>query len=137
MRPQLKEFREALASLDTGKAGVLILTGSGGKAFVSGADIGDLRSRTKKQALEAINTGLFAEVENFAWPVIGAVNGFCSGRRLRVDAGLRHPDRERERPVRFSGDQPGDHSRSRRHAAPPPADGPSPRQGMGPDRRYL
>ena len=77
--PTVKEFREALGGLDTGKAGVLILTGSGNKAFVSGADISDLRGRTKKQALEAINTGLFAEVENFAWPVIGAINGYALG----------------------------------------------------------
>ncbi len=73
------EINAALDSLDTGKNGVLILTGAGDRAFVSGADIADLRTRTKIQALEAINTRLFTRVENFPWPVIAAVNGFALG----------------------------------------------------------
>ena len=77
--PTVKEFHEALDSLDTSRPGVLILTGAGERAFVSGADIGDLRTRTKIEALAGINTGLFSRVENFPWPVIGAVNGFALG----------------------------------------------------------
>ena len=52
---------------------VLILTGAGDKAFVSGADI------REREALEAINQELFTAVENFPWPVIAAVNGFALG----------------------------------------------------------
>ena len=77
--PTVKEINEALDSLDTAKPGILILTGAGEKAFVAGADIADLRTRTKIQALEAINTTLFARIENFVWPVIAAVNGFALG----------------------------------------------------------
>jgi len=77
--PTVQEVQTALDTLDTARPGVLIITGAGERAFVSGADIGDLRTRTKIQALEAINTGLFARVENFVWPVIGAVNGFALG----------------------------------------------------------
>lgn len=77
--PTVKEINEALDSLDVSKAGVLILTGGGERAFVSGADIADLRTRKKAQALEAINTRLFSRVETFTWPVIGAINGFALG----------------------------------------------------------
>ncbi|MGH9783759.1 MAG: enoyl-CoA hydratase/isomerase family protein [Terriglobia bacterium] len=77
--PTVKEMHAALDSLDVSQPGVLIVTGSGDKAFVSGADIADLRARTKKQALEGINPILFGRIENFAWPVIGAVNGFALG----------------------------------------------------------
>ena len=77
--PTTKEIGAALDTLDLGKPGVLILTGAGDKAFVAGADIADLRTRTKAQALEALNTTLFARIENLAWPVIAAVNGFALG----------------------------------------------------------
>lgn len=77
--PTTKEISQALDTIDVAKAGVLIITGAGERAFVSGADIADLRTRKKAQALEAINTTLFARIENFAWPVIGAINGFALG----------------------------------------------------------
>ena len=77
--PTTKEISQALDTIDVAKAGVLIITGAGERAFVSGADIADLRTRKKAQALEAINTTLFAKIENFAWPVIGAINGFALG----------------------------------------------------------
>lgn len=58
---------------------VLILTGAGEKAFVSGADIREIRQRGKREALEAINQELFTAVENFSWPVIAALNGYALG----------------------------------------------------------
>lgn len=58
---------------------VLILTGAGEKAFVSGADIREIRQRGKREALEAINQELFTAVDNFPWPVIAAVNGYALG----------------------------------------------------------
>src|SRR3970282_226268 len=58
---------------------VLILTGAGDKAFVSGADIREIRQRGKREALDAINQELFTAVENFLWPVIAAVNGYALG----------------------------------------------------------
>jgi enoyl-CoA hydratase len=75
----VQELNEALDTIDTTRNGVLILTGAGEKAFVSGADIGSLRERKKQQAFDRINQRLFTRIEEFAWPVIGAVNGFALG----------------------------------------------------------
>src|SRR3990172_7654604 len=58
---------------------VLILTGAGEKAFVSGADIGELLERGRREGLEGINQKLFTAIENFPWPVIAAVNGYALG----------------------------------------------------------
>lgn len=75
----VQEIHQALDTLDPNQTGVLILTGAGDKAYVSGADIASLRARKKKEALESINGALFTRIENFAWPVIAAVNGFALG----------------------------------------------------------
>lgn len=60
-------------------AGVLIITGAGESAFVSGADINDIRARTRDDGLAAINSRLFAAVERFPRPTIAAVNGYALG----------------------------------------------------------
>ena len=60
-------------------AGVLIVTGAGETAFVSGADINDIRARTRDDGLAAINSSLFAKIDRFPKPVIAAVNGFALG----------------------------------------------------------
>ncbi|MDP6928301.1 MAG: enoyl-CoA hydratase-related protein [Planctomycetota bacterium] len=57
---------------------VLIFAGSD-KAFVSGADISELRDRRRDAAFERINTELFAEIEKFAAPTIAAVRGWALG----------------------------------------------------------
>jgi enoyl-CoA hydratase/carnithine racemase len=59
--------------------GVLILTGAGETAFVSGADINEMRRRTRDDGLAAINSSLFAAVERFPRPTIAAVNGYALG----------------------------------------------------------
>jgi len=60
-------------------AGVLIITGAGETSFVSGADINDIRARTRDDGLAAINSSLFAKIDRFPKPVIAAVNGFALG----------------------------------------------------------
>ena len=60
-------------------AGVLIITGAGESSFVSGADINDIRARTREDGLAAINSALFAKIERFPNPVIAAVNGYALG----------------------------------------------------------
>jgi enoyl-CoA hydratase len=79
-RETVEEIQAALRELSAREdVGVLILTGAGEKAFVSGADIREIRERGKREALEAINQELFTAVENFPWPVIAAVNGYALG----------------------------------------------------------
>jgi enoyl-CoA hydratase len=58
-----------------------ILTGAGDKAFIAGADIGELAHAT---ALEAEESSCFGQevlelIENLGKPVIAAVNGFALG----------------------------------------------------------
>jgi enoyl-CoA hydratase len=60
-------------------AAVVVLSGSGDKVFVSGADIRDIRSRKKLDALKGINSRLFKAVEDCEKPVIAAVNGLALG----------------------------------------------------------
>jgi len=57
----------------------VIFTGAGGRAFVSGADIGELRDRSRRDALRRINTALFREIEEFETPTIAAIRGYALG----------------------------------------------------------
>lgn len=57
----------------------VVITGAGDKAFAAGADIAQLKERTSRDAAAAINSTLFARVENFPVPMIAAVRGFCLG----------------------------------------------------------
>jgi enoyl-CoA hydratase/carnithine racemase len=59
--------------------GVLVVTGAGDAAFVSGADINEMRRRTRNEGLAAINSSLFAAFERFPRPTIAAVNGYALG----------------------------------------------------------
>jgi len=79
-RRTVDEIRAALQALAANEdAGVLILTGGGEAAFVSGADINDIRARGRDEGLAAINSSLFAEVERFPRPTIAAINGYALG----------------------------------------------------------
>ena len=76
----VEECRRALGALAlNADAGVLIITGGGETAFVSGADVNDIRARGRDEALAAINSSLFAEVERFPRPTIAAINGYALG----------------------------------------------------------
>src|SRR5687767_5610246 len=73
-------IRTALQSLAADAAvGVLIITGGGESAFVSGADINDIRARGRDEGLAAINSSLFAEIERFPRPTIASINGSALG----------------------------------------------------------
>ena len=74
------ECHQALAGLAPREdVGVLIITGAGESSFVSGADINDIRARTRGDGLAAINSSLFAAIERFPRPTIAAVNGYALG----------------------------------------------------------
>jgi len=57
---------------------VLIFAGSE-KAFISGADIAELRDRKREAAFKRINNSLFREIELFPAPTIAAVRGWALG----------------------------------------------------------
>jgi enoyl-CoA hydratase/carnithine racemase len=59
----------------------VILTGAGDKAFIAGADIGELAHATALEAEESSRFGqkVLELIENLGKPVIAAVNGFALG----------------------------------------------------------
>ena len=59
----------------------VIVTGTGDKAFIAGADIGDLAQYTAVEAEQSSRSGqeVLDLVENLGKPVIAAINGFALG----------------------------------------------------------
>src|SRR5690606_11259325 len=57
---------------------VLVIAGAGG-VFASGADIAQLRERGAADALEGINTRVFARIRALPMPVIAAIDGYALG----------------------------------------------------------
>ncbi len=58
---------------------VVIITGAGGKAFASGADIRSLRERETLDVLRAEAQESLNDIENLDKPVIAAIDGFALG----------------------------------------------------------
>lgn len=60
---------------------VLIITGAGSKAFVAGADIGQMKEMTKNEFEGYCNLGhdAFNALQQAPFPVIAAVNGYALG----------------------------------------------------------
>ena len=58
-----------------------IITGSGSKAFVAGADITEFAGLSKAEAMALSKRGqdIFLKIENSSKPIIAAVNGFALG----------------------------------------------------------
>jgi enoyl-CoA hydratase len=73
------EFHRALEEVRGARATVLIVTGQGDKAFVSGADIAAIRERRRDDALASINSRLMSAVESHEAVTIAAVNGYALG----------------------------------------------------------
>ena len=77
-----KDLRAAFedAKADTSVRGV-ILTGTGDKAFIAGADIGELAHLNAYEAEESSRFGqaVLDLIENLGKPVIAAINGFALG----------------------------------------------------------
>ena len=73
------EMHRALEEVRAARATVLIVTGAGDKAFVSGADIAAIRERRRDDALASINSRLMAAIEAHEAVSIAAVNGYALG----------------------------------------------------------
>jgi enoyl-CoA hydratase len=84
----IEELHLALKSAnETPEIGVVILTGSGEKSFVAGADIKEFADFTIAQGGELAQKGqetLFSFIENMNKPVIAAINGFALGGGLEL-----------------------------------------------------
>ncbi len=82
---ELSTFFDEAASDDNIR--VVILTGSGEKSFVAGADIKEFSHFSQKEG-EALSAKgqhqVFDKIENFGKPVIAAVNGFALGGGLEL-----------------------------------------------------
>ena len=84
----IQELHEAFKALDAdGAVKVIIVTGSGEKAFVAGADISEFANFSVEEGGKLAAKGqelLFDFVQNLATPVIAAVNGFALGGGLEL-----------------------------------------------------
>lgn len=73
LRTVLKKLRE------DDSVGALMFTGAGERAFVAGADIGEIKERTMLDGLAAKMQQLCEEIESFNKPTIAAINGYALG----------------------------------------------------------
>lgn len=84
----ISELREAFTTAEEiEEIKVIILTGSGEKAFVAGADISEFANFSEEEGQRLAAEGqekLFDLVANFPKPVIAAVNGFALGGGLEL-----------------------------------------------------
>lgn len=84
----IKELSTAFENLEDDLAiKSIIITGSGDKAFVAGADISEFANFSVEEGGRLARLGqesLFNLVENLATPVIAAVNGFALGGGLEL-----------------------------------------------------
>ncbi len=84
----IAELHGAFKLLEADKSvKVIIITGSGEKAFVAGADISEFANFSVEEGTELARKGheiLFDFVQNLSTPVIAAVNGFALGGGLEL-----------------------------------------------------
>ncbi|MGB6151268.1 MAG: enoyl-CoA hydratase-related protein, partial [Pricia sp.] len=87
-RDTIQELHQAFRAFASEKEiKVIILTGSGEKAFVAGADISEFADFSEKEGGKLAAEGqklLFDFVENLSKPVIAAINGFALGGGLEL-----------------------------------------------------
>ena len=77
----LDELNEVFDSMDLNTVRAVVLTGSGEKSFVAGADIGEMSNLSVEEgeAFGKKGNDVFRKIELFPIPVIAAVNGFALG----------------------------------------------------------
>ena len=84
----IDELHEALIEAENDpEVKVLILTGSGAKSFVAGADIAEFADYNVEQGKQLSARGhfkIFNFIENYSKPVIAAINGFALGGGLEL-----------------------------------------------------
>jgi len=87
-RTTIQELHETLKLVDENpNVQVIIITGSGEKAFVAGADISEFAHFSSEEGSQLAAQGqqlLFDFIENMKTPVIAAINGFALGGGLEL-----------------------------------------------------
>lgn len=78
-----QELRQVLKDIeDDESVKVAIITGTGDKAFIGGADITELKEMTpltSEARASTLGQQLYTDIENLRVPVIAMINGFCLG----------------------------------------------------------
>ena len=80
--PMVEGLENALDKIESNREiRVLILTGAGGKSFISGSDIKELSKRTPLTGIETSikRQGLLNRIEGMHIPSIAAINGYAFG----------------------------------------------------------
>ena len=78
----LYEFSDVLDAVDAEKdVYCVIITGSGDRAFVAGADVTEMKDMDAAagKAFGALGNRVFRKIETFRTPVIAAINGYALG----------------------------------------------------------
>lgn len=89
-RQTLLELQQAMIAAHGDDAvRVIVITGSGEKAFVAGADIGEIRQQSaiEARAFSAMGQNLMSLIQSFDKPVIAAINGFALGGGMELALG--------------------------------------------------
>ena len=82
----LDELEAVFEELSKNNPGVVIITGSGEKAFVAGADISEFPQLNSENGEKLSRRGqeVFQKIADFKAPVIAAINGFALGGGLEL-----------------------------------------------------
>ena len=84
----IEELHETFVDAENNKnIRALIITGSGQKAFVAGADIAEFANFSVEEGKQLSSIGhfkIFNFIENYSKPVIAAINGFALGGGLEL-----------------------------------------------------
>lgn len=84
----IEELHDTLVDAENDKSiRALIITGSGTKAFVAGADIAEFANFSVEEGKQLSSIGhfkIFNFIENYSKPIIAAVNGFALGGGLEL-----------------------------------------------------
>ena len=81
-RQVMDDLDKVVHEIETGEnIRAAILTGSGAKAFVAGADITEFQGLSREEGMAMAKKGqdIFARIEGASKPIVAAVNGFALG----------------------------------------------------------
>ncbi len=80
-----QELMQASMGFDADpEVAVILYSGTGDKAFIAGADLNSLKTRTALETMEGYNSGVTAAIEKLSKPTIAVINGYALGGGLEV-----------------------------------------------------